>query len=220
MSVAAQDTGACTLGGGHESHQIGACCGALLRDKSGRFCKRPAGAGTDHVGAGPCKLHLGSTRNHRKAAHLKLAERAAAESLADEGYEPVTNPIEVLADVAGQARGWLARCASLVANIESYRYESDKSIEQLRAEVVLYERAMDRLARLVETLAKLGFEERRTELAESESRRVVAVMLLVAEGLFAAVREFVPADVPADVLDRARDEVPAMVKGAIEATAS
>ena len=38
------------------------------------WCRMRAGRGTDHVGTGHCRNHGGSTRNHRAAARLQLAE--------------------------------------------------------------------------------------------------------------------------------------------------
>lgn len=38
------------------------------------WCRLRAGWGTDHPGAGSCKLHFGSTPNGRKSAQLRLEE--------------------------------------------------------------------------------------------------------------------------------------------------
>lgn len=51
-------------------------CGARKRGAVEGACRRPAGWGTDHVGAGPCKLHGGATSAHTVAAQRVLAERA------------------------------------------------------------------------------------------------------------------------------------------------
>ena len=40
-----------------------ALCGA--RKKNGDLCRKFAGEGTDHFGAGRCKYHLGNSKNHR-----------------------------------------------------------------------------------------------------------------------------------------------------------
>lgn len=41
-------------------------------------CSARAGAGTNHVGVGRCSRHLGSTRNHVRAAEVVLARQAVA----------------------------------------------------------------------------------------------------------------------------------------------
>lgn len=48
-------------------------CGAKTR--SGGLCRHERGWGTDHPGIGRCKLHGGSTRNHRTAAFAEIARR-------------------------------------------------------------------------------------------------------------------------------------------------
>lgn len=54
---------------GHDSP----LCGAAKRQGAGN-CRRPAGWGTSHPGAGTCKLHGGSTRNHTRAVAYAAAE--------------------------------------------------------------------------------------------------------------------------------------------------
>jgi hypothetical protein len=49
-------------------------CGAQRKGEAGP-CTRPAGWGTDHPGVGTCKLHLGCTPTHQRAAHLEIARR-------------------------------------------------------------------------------------------------------------------------------------------------
>jgi len=58
-------------------------CGARKRQGDG-VCRRPAGAGTNHVGFGRCKLHGGATPNHDlAAARARLDEIAAHLDLSD-----------------------------------------------------------------------------------------------------------------------------------------
>jgi hypothetical protein len=190
-------------------------CGA--HKKKGGTCGRPAGWGTDHVGVGRCKLHGGCTPTQRKHAHLKLAERGAAVELAEAGYEPVTDPVATLADVAGQARALLAIFASKVDALgDGIRYESEKGVEQLRAEMAIYERMLDRTAKFAGKLAELGFEERRLEMDEQDGRRLVEVLLAVIDAVF-----LLPGvNVKAEVQKRIRhDELPRLVQHAIETTA-
>jgi len=52
-------------------------CGAKKRN--GKTCRAYAGQGTDHFGTGPCKHHLGNSRNHKlKAANLEARARMIA----------------------------------------------------------------------------------------------------------------------------------------------
>jgi hypothetical protein len=78
-------------------------CGAATR--SGGRCKLAAGQGTDHPGYGSCKYHLGATANGRKHAQelaaLDIRDEALA-TLEASGYQPVTDPVTALQDVAGR----------------------------------------------------------------------------------------------------------------------
>ena len=50
-------------------------CGSLKRDGSGDTCTLPAGWGTDHVGAGNCRKHLGNSPNAvTHARHVMAAD--------------------------------------------------------------------------------------------------------------------------------------------------
>ena len=132
-------------------------CGG--RTTAGGQCGRPAGWGTDHVGVGRCKLHLGNTPNHRKAGARMLAESKARQALDEVGVREVDNPLAELRALTGEVVAWKDALARHVAALEdSYRYRDDKGGEQLRAEVALYERALDRAGKLLETWARLGID--------------------------------------------------------------
>lgn len=57
---------------GADTGQDGKCGG---KTSSGGRCKQAAGWGTSHPGVGTCKLHLGSTANHVKAASKEIARQ-------------------------------------------------------------------------------------------------------------------------------------------------
>lgn len=84
-------------------------CGAARKHDAGP-CTRPAGWGTDHPGVGYCKLHLGSTASHRRAASLEIARREC-EALSI----PVeVSPAEALLDELYRTAGWIATYARMV----------------------------------------------------------------------------------------------------------
>lgn len=141
-------------------------CGARTRG-SGQPCKLPAGWGTDHIGAGPCRKHLGSTRNHQEHARRVLAERAEASALAELhrlGVEPMTNPLAALAELAAEARQWEAILRRQVAGLESLSQTTPAGVEQVRAVVILFERALDRAAAFAAMMAKLNIDDRLVKL--------------------------------------------------------
>lgn len=119
-------------------------------------CTRPAGWGTPHVGTGRCKLHGGCSPSHVTAGLNAQAARALARLDAD----PVTNPLDELARLAGQCVAWKDMMAGKVNELTHLRYEGGPGVEQLRAEVMLWERALDRCLMALSAMAKLNIEQR------------------------------------------------------------
>jgi len=130
-------------------------CGAKKRQGEGD-CTRPAGWGTDHPGFGRCKLHGGCAPGPRIVA---LNEQAAYE-LARLDVPPVVDALSELARLAGQAVAWKDNMSAKVNELSSLRYESQTGGEQLRAEIALWERALDRCIATLTAMAKLNIEER------------------------------------------------------------
>lgn len=151
-------------------------CGAKKRQTEG-LCERPAGWGTPHPGFGNCKLHGGSTRTQTVSAERQLVEAEARrlfEKVAPE-IVPVDNPLEAYRMFAGRVMAWLALMEQLLADVQSPRYRGATS-EQIRGEVVLYERAMDRANAVLGTYAKLNIDERLTRISEQQADILVAVL--------------------------------------------
>jgi hypothetical protein len=144
----------------------GPFCGAKLRRREGT-CERGAGAGTDHLGSGRCSWHGGCSPPGRAAALNEQAQRLLYKH--DAG--PVADPLEALQRLAGRALALEETIGDLVNNLTSIRYESggEGSSEQLRAEVAVLERAMDRCGRLLVDIAKLNIEERLAKVTEAQA---------------------------------------------------
>lgn len=167
----------CPLGQGHEKHPAGWCCGAKLKQRPG-YDTRRAGWGTDHPGVGTCKLHLGSTVNHRTAARRMLAEQGAAASLVEQGYEPIGDPVEELMDLAGRIRGFVEYFSGKVDQLgDDIRYRSGQDTEQLRSEMALLERFIGQLHRVLADLARLDLGERLVRLNEGRGAEIHRVLM-------------------------------------------
>lgn len=150
-------------------------CGAKTR--SGGQCRRPAGWGTDHAGAGCCKLHFGATPAHGTRARRMLANAAAMASLAEVEVVPIGDPLEALAELAAEAWAWKGHLADMVAQLkEQYRFTDDKHTEQLDARVALLERAMDRCQKFLSDWVRLGFEDRKVRVDEARAAMVAVVL--------------------------------------------
>lgn len=138
----------------------GAKCGGTSRQ--GTPCKNAAGYKTDHPGSGNCAFHGGATPSGRAAALTERADRL----LHQHDAEPVANPLEALQRLAGRALALEETIGSLVNDLTMIRYEDAKGAEQLRSEVAVLERAMDRCGRLLVDIAKLNIEERIAKVTE------------------------------------------------------
>lgn len=147
-------------------------CGARLRQAEGT-CRKTAGWGTDHPGYGACRLHGGSTATQTTGAIRRRAEAEARAVLAELGAAPVDDPLAALLKLAGQVLSWQEATATLVNELEEVRYEGATGAEQLRAEVALYERAMDRAVNVLAAIARLNIEERLARVTERQADAVI-----------------------------------------------
>lgn len=172
-----------TVGSGRAGHD-GPKCGGKKRQGAGT-CTQTAGWGTDHVGVGRCKLHGGSTPTHEAAG----AEQLLAQQLARLDVPAVADPLTELSKLAGQVVAWKDALAAKVNELTELRYEGFAA-EQLRAEVGLWERAMDRCNTVLATMARLNIDERLARISERQAEAVLAAIdaALDAAGVPAAER--------------------------------
>lgn len=134
------------------------------RRKDGQPCGSQALRGADK-----CRMHLG-----KRTAVVKLQQQARAE-LARLDLPPVEDPLSELASVCAQVLGWKDQLAAKVNALSSLRYEGEGSGEQLRAEVALWERALDRCERFLTAMARLNIDERLTKISEARAEAILAV---------------------------------------------
>lgn len=134
-----------------------------VSSRTGQPCRNPP-----VTGATVCRMHGGSAPQVKRAGQRRLAESKARRALDDIGIREVANPLAELRALTGEVIAWKDALANHVAALDDrYRHTDDKGAEQLRAEVALYERAMDRAAKLLETWARLGLD---SMLADMEVR--------------------------------------------------
>jgi hypothetical protein len=152
-------------------------------------------------GAAVCRWHGGAAPQVKAAAARRVAAHEALAALARRGVTPVGNPLAALAELAGEILAvkdvFRERAAQL--GEETWRYEDAKGAEQLRAELALYERALDRSARVLEAIARLKIDERLAAVTEQQGQTLAAVVVAVLERLdlgeqAARVRELVAAE--------------------------
>lgn len=149
-------------------------CGARKKRGTGD-CTRPAGWGTPHPGTGRCKLHGGCAPSSVTAGIETRAERL----LYKHDAAPVADPLEALQRLAGRALALEEAFGQLVNDLTEIRYDSEGGGEQLRAEVAVLERAMDRCGKLLVDIARLNIDERLARVTERQAEQVSAALSAV-----------------------------------------
>ena len=140
------------------------------RRKDGEHCGGVAMNGSDK-----CRMHAG-----RRSADIKLEAEARAQ-LARLDLPPVEDPLSELARVCGQVLGWKDMLAGKVNALTSLRYENEAGGEQLRAEVALWERALDRCERFLTAMARLNIDERLAKISEERAELIISVLTAALE---------------------------------------
>lgn len=123
-----------------------------------------------------CKFHGGAAPQAKAAAARRRVEADARQVLAELGVSPVGDPLEALLKLAGQVLAWQAATAALVNQLDGIRYRGANGAEQLRAEVALYERAMDRAVSVLSAIARLNIDERLVAVTEKQADAMVGAV--------------------------------------------
>lgn len=145
-------------------------CGAKTRGEGNPPCKNPV-----VPGATRCRFHGGATPNGKRAAEVRLMEAQARELFGKltPDIEPVDNPLEAYAAFAGRVMAWMGLMDSLLDDLRTVGYESERNGEQIHAAVQLYERSMDRANTVLSSYARLNIDERLAKLTEVQSKAVM-----------------------------------------------
>lgn len=148
-------------------------CGA--QTKRGRICRKEAGWGTDHLGTGRCKNHLGSTS--------KGAVAAAKEELAGMAVPLPVSPGQAVLGVLQLAAGQLAFCAHKVSELDDKEFwEKTIAGEVPNRWIRLQRSVMHDIEKFSKTAHAMGISEREMALAEAQT-------LMMGELLEAVVSE-------------------------------
>lgn len=158
-------------------------CGALGK-RNGKPCKNPRGFRTDHPGVGNCYLHLGNTKNGKKAAAREWAAQLGVR-LSQVG--PV--------DVAAQLNHALYRSMVLTSFFEQQFLDAERRDAVDRVYPV-WERERRHHLDIIKAAASLGLAERELRLAEDQARLLGGVIRAILAdpelGLSAGQREAAP----------------------------
>jgi hypothetical protein len=161
-------------------------CQGHSRNHGGQQCRSWKVAGLN-----VCRRHGGGTKAARAKSQAIVAEGIASRAAVDQvtrrvrmligGQFPssrIDNPLQELQLLAGEMKQWKEAMAERVADLleaEKLRYGTDGG-EAIRGEIVLYERAMDRLATTLATIAKLNIDERLVRIAEAQRDMILGAI--------------------------------------------
>lgn len=150
--------------------------------QAGRRCKlRPIPGGT------VCAWHGGKAPQVKAAAERRLAAAkitASAEAdLAHYGITAIEDPLDELGKLASASTAMMNALGARVNSLTELEHFDMKNSPDIKAEVQMYERAMDRTHRLLDSLVKHGYMERQVTISENEALLVAGVIRRVVAGL-------------------------------------
>jgi hypothetical protein len=124
-----------------------------------------------------CYKHGGASPQAKAAAQVRLAEQKAMTEIARLQVEPVGNALEALQHHAAIVIAWRDECSALVDELgDRMRYESTMRIEQLRSEVAIFERALDRATATLTALARCQTDERLAQISQRKAETLAAAL--------------------------------------------
>lgn len=133
---------------------------------SGKHCtKKPV------TGYPFCQTHL-ATASVRDISLVRGKDVMFADLVGNR----IDNPLEELATLVSEVLLYKDFCAQQVAKLRGdHRYEG-RSGEQLRAEVALYERSLDRAGKLLIEWSRLNIDERLSRIEEAKAAMILEVI--------------------------------------------
>ena len=128
------------------------CCGAKLRSKDLkeigliRYCGNKAGKGTEHLGTGTCKWHLGATKKHTKGAIVTQAKKELAMLSETLDEAPgIQNPEIEAWMLASKMKQWTLILENKMGELNGMLATvDDAGVEHVRALIEVLERAWER----------------------------------------------------------------------------
>ena len=134
-----------------------------------------------------CYMHGGASPIVKAAAQQRVhAQRIAASAqatLAHEGISPVEDPLEELGRLASASNALMQALGARVNALSDLEHFDAKNSPAIKAEVQMYERAMDRTHRLLDSLVKHGYTEREIKIQETQVMLVSGVIKRVLSAL-------------------------------------
>ncbi len=125
-----------------------------------------------------CGAHGGHLPKVKRAAQFRLARDEAQQELIrrmKDDRQGRQDAVTELDRLAAEVIVFKDICRERIEQLNQIRYEG-KTGEQIRAEIILYERALDRCNTVLATNIKLGIAERKQKLDEAQALLMVGVI--------------------------------------------
>lgn len=135
---------------------------------AGNPCRRWAIAGGT-----VCPKHGGAAPQVRQKAAERVLEMRLNGELRRRGWQPVTNPVLWYQEVAGEVRAFLELCRESMAALDALAYTDGRGVEDVRALLALYERALDRAQRTADQMTARGIEAKVLDQASAQAEAIV-----------------------------------------------
>lgn len=145
-------------------------------EKSGRSCKANA-----IDGYSLCQKHI----TQATIRDIRLA-RGNTVSFEEIRGRLVENPLEELAELVSEVLLYKDYSARRVADLRGQERYEGRAGEQLRAEVALYERSLDRAGKMLVDWSRLNIDDRLARIEEKKAQLIIDIIrgaLRNAEGL-------------------------------------
>ncbi len=133
-------------------------------------------------GATVCPAHGGKAPQVKAAAERRVVEENLRKAVGRLVAEPVLHPMKELQLLAGKAKAWMEVCEQHIAELERLRYSTEGG-EQIRGEVVLFERAVEACRKVLVDQIRLGIDARLTELSKEDGRAMAATIAAIVRAL-------------------------------------
>lgn len=145
-------------------------------NRAGERCRRICPEGFQ-----VCRFHGGASPQVKRKAKERLADKQAqldaANLLARLGSpEPLGHPVEELLALGAEVRAWQAVVRHRVADLSEVSRGDAMARLRESATIALYERSLDRSAKLLADLARLDLDIRLVRLREAEGQLVARIV--------------------------------------------
>lgn len=123
------------------------------------------------TGSNRCRLHGGVGEYQRQRAAAQKLEQRVQKAVKSLGIEPIADPLQALSRMAAEIIAWkdvMAEHVQHLMDADTLRYRGGDT-EQIRGEIVLFERALDRCVAVLAAIAKLGIEDRLAAVTERQA---------------------------------------------------